>query len=75
MDELRVSLGYSKEPGGGERIILCLSYGRVVQAQSNHNIMFEVVHFFVIMFKVQKFSNIGVLCSFMVVVFLCERGT
>ena len=37
-----VSLGYKRELGGGERPIFCLSYGQVVQAHSNHNIVIKL---------------------------------
>ena len=42
MEKTRSAFGYKKELGGGERIILCLSYSWVVQAHSNHNIVFKL---------------------------------
>ena len=54
MDKTRSAFGYKSELGGGVRIIFCPSYGGVVQAHINHNIVIELLA--LIMYKVWKFS-------------------
>ena len=41
MDKTRSVFGYKRELIEGEIIIFCLSYGWVVQAHSNHNIVIK----------------------------------
>ena len=73
MDKPRSTFG-CKELRGGERIIICLSYGWVVCVHSNHNIVIHLQSFCVL-YKVLKVRNIGVSSAFMIVLFLCKRET
>ena len=42
MDQTLSAFGYKRELGGGERIFFGLSYGWVVGAHRNHNIVFKL---------------------------------
>ena len=72
MDKTRSAFGYKSELRGRERIILLfLSYGPVVQAHSNHNIVFKCKT----LCNVQslKVLNTNVSCAFMIVLLLSKK--
>ena len=74
MDETRSAFGCRIELSEGDRIIFGLSYGQLVwSSQCNQNIMFDLYNFR----NVQSLNvlNIGVSCAFMLVLFLCNKGT
>ena len=71
MDKIRSAFGYKRQLGGGERTIFGLSYGWVVQAHSNSSIVKLSV-----LYKVWNFSVlVSHPCTFMLVLFLYNRGT
>jgi hypothetical protein len=73
MDKTRSTFGYKREHGGGEIIFFGISYGWVVGARSNHNIVFKFSSFCNV--QSLKVLSIGISCAFMLVLYLCERGS